>query len=1205
MRPLSGPESSIGQAKSPHYLQRTMPPEFPILEPLPAKEFLGTFFVLTRERGEALLREGRVSSLVCDVPQLRYRAQVTERYGYQVHLTRSGNGKWDGVCACQVASKCRHVYAVMEALLGRKGQSNKTQPAETAQTGETGHSATESKNGSPVVARPPSQPTLPEILAAKVGRPLRSDELAYTQGFQRFWHRISNGGAPSVGDLRTLGFILPQGNPWDHVQVSPAQPGEVVPYWNRVAIWAEAEGMKIPPFMAPVTSPEPYLSEYRKWRRSVEIANWQKTLKEIEASGTVIPPRRIEIRVRVLKDRAELEWRYAGEAEFAKIKVNRMREIEVSDQALSPESEHLFAIFSGSTRYESPEPEIEYSDDEFLIQLGHALRASWLASSFVTERGEPLVRIPDPLRWNVSAPDTADGDYLFELVRSDGTPVPEVHAIFDGQPTLYLTNAGLFPGPTSSFDPRTMQKPLMIPAAAVESRSGVSLFRRLQMPLPARIEARTRVIPIRPLLRAEIIEDSATQREVCQFEVLAMDPDGKTREKWGEDGWTKYGSTPKPTDKKQIVIEDRSAVERMGNPLAGLSASWDWTDRCWKARVTRNFAQAFSAWLQGIPPEATVDLRGELASFLQKPVAGEFKLDVEESGIDWFDLQVIVNVDDTTLTPDEIQALLSARGKWVRLTGKGWRKLEFKVSTEDEEQLSRLGLSTNQLDGGKQRLHALQLGDTAARRFLGAEQFERVQRRANEIRARVTPEIPVGISAELRPYQRDGFHFLAYLATNRFGGILADDMGLGKTLQALTWLTWVRAQPGGEGRPSLVVCPKSVTDNWRSEAERFTPGLRIRVWKGSEIQSLPALALAADLHVINYAQMRLIGEGLARTDFLVVILDEGQFIKNPSSQTAQIARSLRAEHRLVLSGTPIENRLLDLWSLLAFAMPGVLGRQAQFQQLYNSKNDAFARQRLAARVRPFLLRRTKLQVARDLPDRVEEDLYCELEGEQKMLYRAELKRAQAMLLTATTAESLNSMRFNVLTSLLRLRQICCDPRLVKPDAKGTGAKLEALIDHLDPLIDKGEKVLIFSQFVEMLELLRQALNERGWKLFHLDGSTENRGDLVKEFQETEGAAIFLISLKAGGFGLNLTAASYVVLFDPWWNPAVENQAIDRTHRIGQSRNVFAHRLLIKDSIEEKIRALQKRKKALSDDVFGEERFASALTLDDLKFLFAD
>jgi SNF2 family DNA or RNA helicase len=484
----------------------------------------------------------------------------------------------------------------------------------------------------------------------------------------------------------------------------------------------------------------------------------------------------------------------------------------------------------------------------------------------------------------------------------------------------------------------------------------------------------------------------------------------------------------------------------------------------------------------------------------------------------------------------------------------------------------------------------------------------------------------------LRPYQVEGFHFLAYLSANRFGGVLADDMGLGKTLQTLAWLLWLREQEQSSAHasrltphepaassaaapadpsavpaplPSLVVCPKSVTDNWQAEALRFAPSLRVRIWSGEDLQGFSQALESADLHVLNYSQLRSLSERLAAVRWLAVVLDEGQYIKNPNSQTAQVARALRAGHRLVLTGTPIENRLLDLWSLMAFAMPGVLGSRAQFARLFDAKDDPYARRRLSARVRPFVLRRTKGQVATDLPERTEEDLFCEIEGEQKALYRAELKRAQQLLLGINTQKELAQQQFHLLTSLLRLRQICCHPRLVKPDSTVPGAKVEALLEQLEPLMEEGQKVLVFSQFVELLDLLKPLLEARQWPHFYLAGQTENRGALVKDFQQAEGPAVFLISLKAGGFGLNLTAASYVVLFDPWWNPAVEAQAIDRTHRIGQTNKVIAYRLLIKNSIEGKIRALQKQKKALAEDVLGEAKFSQSLTLEDLRFLFAD
>jgi SNF2 family DNA or RNA helicase len=287
-------------------------------------------------------------------------------------------------------------------------------------------------------------------------------------------------------------------------------------------------------------------------------------------------------------------------------------------------------------------------------------------------------------------------------------------------------------------------------------------------------------------------------------------------------------------------------------------------------------------------------------------------------------------------------------------------------------------------------------------------------------------------------------------------------------------------------------------------------------------------------------------------------------------------------------------------------MPGLLGVRSQFQKRYDSRTDAFARRRLSVRVRPFVLRRTKAEVASDLPARIEEDLVVEMEGTQALLYSAELKRARQELLKIKTSKDLDKKRFHVLTSLLRLRQICCHPGLASEEhGHADSAKLDALVDLLEPLMEEGHKVLVFSQFVEMLERIEREISARDWPCFVLTGETENRGELVDSFQSHEGSAVFLISLRAGGMGLNLTAASYVVLYDPWWNPAVENQAIDRTHRIGQTQQVIAYRLIAGNSVEQKIRQLQQSKCALAGDILGEESLAKALTIEDFQFLMED
>jgi SNF2 family DNA or RNA helicase len=416
-----------------------------------------------------------------------------------------------------------------------------------------------------------------------------------------------------------------------------------------------------------------------------------------------------------------------------------------------------------------------------------------------------------------------------------------------------------------------------------------------------------------------------------------------------------------------------------------------------------------------------------------------------------------------------------------------------------------------------------------------------------------------------------------------------------------------------------------VLHNWRREAERFTPGLKVLVLEsGAARHNLRKQIPEHDLIVTNYALLRRDLEELQKFAFRAAILDEAQFIKNPGAQVTQSVKQLKSEYRLALTGTPLENRLLDLWSIVDFIQPGYLGNQEQFIETYEPRASVgdemapveqpargektesvqrIARKRLSARLRPLLLRRLKKHVAKDLPDRIEQRRDCPLGDEQRKLYLAELRRSRDQILHAVAEQGLNKSKMHVLAALTRLRQICCHPRLVGSDT--ASGKTETLFELLDPLVAEGQKVLVFSQFVQMLLLLEKECHDRQIKTHILTGQTKDRQQVVNAFQSDTQPGVFLLSLRAAGTGLNLTNASYVVLYDPWWNPAVEAQAIDRSHRIGQTQTVNAYRLIAPGTVEEKIWELQQSKAQTIADVLGEEGFARSLTTTDLEYLFAE
>jgi superfamily II DNA or RNA helicase len=473
--------------------------------------------------------------------------------------------------------------------------------------------------------------------------------------------------------------------------------------------------------------------------------------------------------------------------------------------------------------------------------------------------------------------------------------------------------------------------------------------------------------------------------------------------------------------------------------------------------------------------------------------------------------------------------------------------------------------------------------------------FDRIERH---------PE-PAGLRATMREYQLDGYHWMQFLARHGLNGILADDMGLGKTLQTLAHLLAEIESGRHLGRPSLVIAPTSVVENWQREAAKFAPGLRILILQGADRQGRMHRIPESDLVLTSYA---LIGRDLdtfRQHTFHILALDEAQHIKNPGAQVTQAVGQLHATHRLCLSGTPVENHLGELWSLMHFLMPGLLGSSDSFTETYRNpieKNgDESKRAALARRVGPLILRRTKHDVAKELPPKTEIVHTIELSDPQKDLYETVRSTMDKQVRQALAIHG-NQSQIVFLDALLKLRQICCHPGLLEGrGSSGDSAKFDYLIDLLDTFRREGNRVLLFSQFTSMLSLIEAHLVAEGFEYLKLTGETKNRQELVERFQAGEGE-VFLISLKAGGTGLTLTGADIVIHYDPWWNPAAENQATDRAYRIGQDKPVFVHKLICRGTVEERIQRMQERKGDLATDLLSGATRTLSLTPETLEGL---
>ena len=605
-----------------------------------------------------------------------------------------------------------------------------------------------------------------------------------------------------------------------------------------------------------------------------------------------------------------------------------------------------------------------------------------------------------------------------------------------------------------------------------------------------------------------------------------------------------------------------------------------------------NFDNALDWLFDGLPQllKSDFEILGEekLVRFKVRRRKPTINMSVS-SEIDWFDLDLDIDFDGVALTIAELKKALKAQKKFVRLKDGSIAKLPEKLMQKFQYLLEFGQSSDNSLRFQDYHLSFVdkilseednkKIDDRSKRKLKKLEKFTKIKEHP----------LPENFKGELRFYQKAGYNWLLFLKEFSFGGCLADDMGLGKTVQTLVFL---QAEINRKKIPNLIVSPTSVLFNWQREIEKFTPEIDFVIHYGSKRTRDVRRLRKKPLILTTYGHIRRDKSFLKNIDFHYIILDESQNIKNPSSETAQAARELQSRHRLTLTGTPVENNTLDLWSQFAFLNPGLLGSQMFFKENFanpiEKEADVQASATLKKLIFPFILRRTKEEVVKELPPKVENVIYSPMSERQQEIYDKVKETYRSTILSEISQKGLGKTKMRVLEGLTKLRQVACHPGLIDRDFYDEAGKFEALKLMIEEIIAENHKVLVFSQFVKMLHIIRDHLEEEAIEFTYLDGSTKNREDVVDKFQNDEDIRIFLISLKAGGVGINLTAADYVIHYDPWWNPAVEMQATDRAHRIGQDKRVFAYKLITKDSVEEKILKLQEQKKSLVKNLITTE-----------------
>lgn len=725
----------------------------------------------------------------------------------------------------------------------------------------------------------------------------------------------------------------------------------------------------------------------------------------------------------------------------------------------------------------------------------------------------------------------------------------------------------------------------------------------------------TESFPVKPIIAfSELVQTTNGDLLKANANVLVGDDESKILFKLGFD----YGPYQFPYDKapnSSVKLEKKNDSYVFHKVRRDADTETDLVQRLYDSglkfqngRIAMSRGRAFS-WLKDnaeLLETLNISVR-QTGAELKKYFVGESSLEIKvNESIDWFDIHAVVRFGDYEIPFNELRKLINKKSKEIKLPNGEIAVIPDSWLT-DYAELFAFMEEDGQGQNLKLKKHHLSLIEDLRNGQLAQVTMDRKLQKLQGFEEIEDYELPKGFKGKLRPYQKAGYNWMRFLAEYSFGGCLADDMGLGKTVQTLALLQSQKSE--GAIQTSLLVMPTSLIYNWQIEASKFTPKLKVLIYSGTQRDKNPETFAKYDLVITSYGITRIDIDILNTFYFNYVILDESQAIKNPDSIIAKSVGKLKSRHRLILTGTPLENSTMDLWSQLSFVNPGLLGAQKyfknEFQLPIEKQQDIEKTRKLNVIIKPFILRRQKSQVAKDLPEKIESVKFSEMTPDQAEKYEEVKSFYRNKILDTIETSGIRKSQMLLLQGLTQLRQIANHPKMVDEDFEGDSGKFEDIRYMVESALSEGHKVLIFSQFVKHLTIVRKYLDDKGMSYAYLDGSTKDRQGQVDSFQNNKDIKLFLISLRAGGLGLNLTEADYVFLLDPWWNPAIEEQAVDRAHRIGQKKTVFTYKFIARDTVEEKILALQKNKLKLASDLIStEESFMKKLTTEDISELLA-